>query len=182
MRLLPCAFLAALALGSTTYAAEDAATGLGVALDGNFVVEAIAPAAPYTANFGVRSASGSPANFEGEEWLCQVSFAPAPQNADLSQTEINDMVTSPEWLQLAKDSMSSVFDFEDDTAFELAGYSGHEFVAVPRQEGAENVRLVLSMVETAKGRTAISCVADEITLDQALPVFRDIRDAVNPPA
>lgn len=182
MRVLTLAVLASLTLAPAAFAQEDAATGLAIDLPDDFTVEAIPPAAPYTANFGVKSASGTPANFDGEAWLCQVSFAPAPQNADLSQDEINNMVTSPEWLQLAKDSMAPVFDFEQDSGFELAGFNGHEFVAVPKQAGAENVRLVLSMLETSKGRTAISCVADEATLDEALPVFRTIRDSVAPPA
>lgn len=181
MRFLPFAVLASLVLGSATYA-QDGTNDLAVDPGSDFVVEAIPPAPPYTSNFGVKSASGTPANFDGEAWLCQVSFAPAPQNAELSQTEINDMVTSPEWLQLAKDSMAPVFTFEDDTGFKLGDFNGHEFVAVPKQPGAENVRLVLSMLETAKGRTAISCVADETTLEDTLPVFRQIRDAVTPPA
>ena len=182
MRLLSFALLVNLTLAPVALAQEDAATGLAINLPDDFIVEAVPPAAPYTANFGVKSASGTPANFEGEAWLCQVSFAPAPQNADLSQDEINEMVTSPEWLQLAKDSMAPVFNFEDDSGFELAGFNGHEFIAVPKQAGAEQVRLVLSMLETSKGRTAISCVAHADTLEAALPVFRTIRDAVAPPA
>jgi len=182
MRLLSLAVFASLTLVPAALGQEDAATGLTVNLTDDFIVEAIPPAPPYSANFGIKSASDTPANFDGEAWLCQVSFADAPQNADLSQDEINDMVTSAEWLQLAKDSMAPVFDFEDDSAFELAGFNGHEFVAVPRQPGAENVRLVLSMLETSKGRTAISCVASSDTLEDALPVFRTIRDAVTPPA
>ncbi|KKB76041.1 hypothetical protein VW35_20160 [Devosia soli] len=182
MRLLTAISFASLAIAAPALAAEDEATGLGVNLSDDFIVEATPPQAQYSANFGVKSASGTPANFEGEAYLCQVSFAPAPQNADLSQEEINTMVGSPEWVDMAKQSMSPVFTFEDDTAFELAGYNGHEFIAVPKQEGAENVRLVLSMLETAKGRTAISCVADAETLDEAIDAFRTIRDGVTPPA
>ena len=181
MRLLTAASLATLALLTPAFAAEDEATGLGVNLSDEFIVEATPPMAQYTANFGVKSASGTPANFEGEAYLCQVSFAPAPQNADLSQEEINAMLTSPEWLDLAKQSMEPVFTFEEDSGFELAGFNGHEFIAVPKQEGAEDVRLVLSMLETSKGRTAISCVAHADTLAETLDTFRAIRDGVTPP-
>lgn len=183
MRFLPLLSLAALACAAPAFAAEDAATGLAVTLpEADFVVETIPAQPPYTANFGVKAGANGPAPFEGEAYLCQVSFAPAPQNADLSQDEINEMITSPEWLEVAKQSMSQVFDFESDTGFKLADYRGHEFVAVPRQEGAEDVRLVLSMLETAQGRTALSCVAHADQLESMLTTFRTIRDGVTPPA
>lgn len=182
MRLLTAASLFAVACLAPASAAEDQASGLAVNLPGDFVVETLPPSAPYTANFGIKSTSGEPATFEGEPFLCQVSFAPAPQNAGLAQAEINDMIKSEAWVGLAKKSMEPAFTFESDGGFELAGFNGHEFIGVPKQTGGENVRLVLSMLETAKGRTAISCVASKETLEDRLKTFHTIRDGVTPPA
>ncbi|MDV3252942.1 hypothetical protein DevBK_16505 [Devosia sp. BK] len=182
MRIFTALCLAALSLAAPALAAEDKATGLAVNLSDDFVVEPTPADANFTANFGIKSASGETANFEGEDYLCQVAYSPAPENADLSVEEINAMVRTQEWIDLAKNTMSVIFDFKEDTPFERAGFNGHEFIAMPKQPGAENVRLVLSMLETPKGRTAISCVADEEALDEMLPTFRTIRDGVTPPA
>lgn len=182
MRFLSALGLVSLALVAPAFAAGDKASGLAVDLSDDFVVEPTPGDGNFTANFGIKSASGTPANFEGEDYLCQVSFAPAPENAALSAKEINAMVATADWVNLAKNTMSVMFDFTEDSAFTLGDVNGHEFIATPKAEGAENVRLVLSMLETTKGRTAISCVADEANLDEALPVFRSIRDGVTPPA
>ena len=182
MRFLSALSLVSLALVAPAFAAEDKASGLAVELSDEFVVEPTQGDGTFTANFGIKSASDTPANFEGEDYLCQVSFSPAPENAALSKEEINDMVATPDWVNLAKETMSVMFDFTEDSAFTLGDINGHEFIATPKAEGAENVRLVLSMLETTKGRTAISCVADEANLDEVLPAFRTIRDGVTPPA
>ena len=163
------------------FAAEDADSGLAVNLPDTFVVEAAASPPPYSVTFGVRSASGDPAPLTGEKYLCQVSFQAVPGNAGLSVEKINEQIGSPSWVALAKEGMAPIFDFVSDSSFELGGYKGHEFIGTPKQKGAEKVRLVLSMVETAKGRTAVSCVTDADTLDGILPTFHSIRDGVTLP-
>lgn len=178
MRLLPIACLAMLSVPAL--AAEDA-SGLAVNLPDTFVVAAETSPPPYDVTFGVKSAADDPAPLEGEKYLCQVSFQNVPANAGLSVEEINAQIGSPAWLAMAKDGMSQIFDFVADSAFELDGYNGHEFIGKPKQKGAEHVRLVLSMVETARGRTAISCVTDADRLESVLPVFHTIRDGVTPP-
>lgn len=168
-------------LAAPALAAEDAATGLAVNLPDTFVVEASASPPPYDVTFGVTSASGDPAPLTGEKYLCQVSFQSVPNNAGLTMEKINEQIGSPGWIGMAKDGMSSILDFVSDSSFELDGYKGHEFIGMPKQKNSEHVRLVLSMVETAKGRTAVSCVTNADGLDAALPTFHTIRDAVTPP-
>lgn len=171
----------AIVLATPAFAAEDAATGLAVNLPETFVVEASTSPPPYDVTFGVRTASDDPAPLTGEKYLCQVSFQSVPANAGLTMDKINEQIGSPGWIAMAKDGMSSIFDFVSDASFELDGYKGHEFIGKPKQKNAEHVRLVLSMVETAKGRTAISCVTDADRLDAVLPTFHTIRDRVTPP-
>lgn len=168
-------------LAAPAFAAEDAATGLAVNLPDTFLVESAESPPPYNVTFGVKSASDEPATLEGEKYLCQVSFQDVPANAGLTMEKINEQIGSPGWIAMAKEGMSSIFDFVSDSSFELDGYRGHEFIGKPKQKNAEHVRLVLSMVETAKGRTAISCVTDADRLDVVLPAFHTIRDAVTPP-
>ena len=180
MRLLPAASLALLVFAGPAFAAEDA-SGLAVNLPDTFTVEAAPSPPPYSVTFGVKATSGEPAPLQGETYLCQVSFQSVPGNAGLTVEKINAQIGTPAWVAMAKEGMASIFDFVSDSSFELAGYKGHEFIGMPKQKGAENVRLVLSMVETAKGRTAISCVTDADGLEGALPTFHTIRDGVTPP-
>lgn len=172
--------LVAAVLTTPAFAAEDA-TGLAVNLPDTFVVEPTSSPPPYNVTFGVKTASGDPAPLQGEKYLCQVSFQDVPANAGLTMEKINEQIGSPGWIAMARDGMSSIFEPISDAAFELHGYKGHEFIGQPKQKNAEHVRLVLSMVETAKGRTAISCVTDADRLDAVLPAFHTIRDAVTPP-
>lgn len=181
MRFSTAVGVACLAILTTPVLSAEDASGLAVDLPDTFVVAAETSPPPYDVTFGVKSAANDPATLEGEKYLCQVSFQDVPANAGLSVEEINKLIGSPEWLAMAKEGMSSIFDFVGDSAFELDGYNGHEFIGKPKQKGAEHVRLVLSMVETARGRTAISCVTDADRLEDVLPVFHTIRDGVTPP-
>ena len=181
MRFASSLVLVAAILAAPAFAAEDAETGLAVTLPDTFVVEAVESPPPYNVTFGVKSASDDPAPLTGEKYLCQVSFQSVPGNADLTEEKINEQIGSPSWVAMAKEGMASIFDFVSDSSFELDGYKGHEFIGKPKQKNAEHVRLVLSMVETAKGRTAISCVTDADRLDAVLPTFHTIRDGVTPP-
>ena len=176
----PFLVFAAAVLATPTFAAEDA-TGLAVNLPDTFTVEAAPSPPPYSVTFGVKATSGEPAPLEGETYVCQVSFQAVAGNAELTMETINAQIGTPAWVAMAKEGMASIFDFVSDSSFELAGYKGHEFIGTPKQKGAENVRLVLSTLETAKGRTAISCVTDAERLDEALPTFHTIRDGVTPP-
>ncbi|HWV21149.1 MAG TPA: hypothetical protein VN036_08980 [Devosia sp.] len=182
MRFASSLVLAAVLLAAPALAGEDAETGLAVTLPDAFVVEAAPSPPPYNVTFGVKSASDDPATLTGEKYLCQVSFQSVPANAGLTRERINEQIGSPGWIAMAKDGMSSIFDFVSDSSFKLDGYKGHEFIGMPKQKNAEHVRLVLSMVETAKGRTAVSCVTDAERLDAVLPTFHTIRDGVTPPA
>lgn len=182
MRSLIPLSIALLALALPAIAAEDKATGLVVELpEAEFIIEPSTLTGQYTANFGVNTVSGEP-SLIGGKYLCEVGFQPGPQNADLTQDEINATLAAPEWVAMAQGRMSSIFEFDGTEQFELAGATGYQFIAIPKQAGAEDVRVVLTMIETPKGRTAISCATNEQQLDQALPVFRTIRQGVTPPA
>lgn len=182
MRSLVPLSIALFALAVPAFAMEDEATGLAVELpEAEFTIEPSALTGQYTANFGVNTVSGEP-SLIGGKYLCEVGFQPGPKNAGLSQDEINASVEAPEWVTMAQGTMSSIFDFDGAEQFELAGATGYQFIAIPKQAGAQDVRVVLTMIETPKGRTAISCATNAQQLDKALPVFRAIRQGVTPPA
>ncbi|PXA92910.1 hypothetical protein DMC47_23290 [Nostoc sp. 3335mG] len=174
--------LLASVLAAPALAAEDAATGLAVNLPDTFAVEAAPSPPPYDVTFGVSATTGEPAPLAGETYLCQVSFDAVPGNAGLTMDEINARIGTPQWIAMAREGMASILAIEADAGFELGGYKGHEFIGKPTQKGGENVRLVLSTLETARGRTAISCVTSAERLEAMLRVFRTVRDGVTPPA
>lgn len=166
------------------FAVEDSATGLKVELSDDFIVEvAPFPVTPqYDVLIGVNAASGQPPIVGNSDYLCGVAFVTAPQNAKLSQAEINAMIDTPEWGMQARAAMEALMTFSTTEPFQLGDATGAEFVATPKiGPDHDNVRLVLSLVETPKGRTVVTCTATASTLKKAMPVFRTIRDGVTPP-
>jgi hypothetical protein len=166
---------------SPAFATSEA--GLRVDLpDDTFLVEATGETGVYSETFGVSMVSGTPAPSAGSTHLCQIGFQPARQNADFSQDEINAYLSEPEWVEMAQGTMSTIFNFEASERFEQDGLVGHEFIAVPQAETAQDVRVVLTTFETPAGRSSISCATDVETLDAALEIFRTIRRSIVPPA
>jgi hypothetical protein len=165
------------------FALEDPDTGLKVELPSGFTVEMSSQQSPeYEAQIGVKTVSGEPPIAGTGDYLCEAGFASAPQNAGLTQAQINAALSKPGWSEMAQNTMSAVFTFTRTERFELAGATGYEFVATPRLgPDAENVRVVLFMLETPRGRTVLSCATFADKLKGALPVFRTIRDGVTPP-
>jgi hypothetical protein len=165
-------------------ALEDAASGLKVELPDDFIVEiAPTPIDGYDVLIGINAASGKPAIVGNSDYLCGVAFVAAPQNAGLTQDQITAMIDTPGWVEQARASMDPVMTFGSVEAFRLGDAMGAEFITTPRiGPDHDNVRLMLSMLETPKGRTVITCAATAATLKKVLPVFRSIRDGVTPPS
>lgn len=184
MHLPQALLLTALCLATpTVFALEDTATGLKVELSDDFRLErSPEPSPAYDVLIGVDTVSGDPPIVGTSDYLCGVAFIASSQNAEMTQAEINAVIDTPEWGDLARQSMAATMTFEQATTFQLAGITGTEFIAIPKNgPDHDNVRLVLSVLETPKGRTMVSCVATATTLKNALPVFRTIRDGITPP-
>lgn len=183
VRSFVASLIAAVCSSFPAYGLEDPKTGLKVDLSDQFRVELDpTPDRSYDALIGISPVSGQLPLIGTSKYLCGVAFTAIAQNAGISQAQINAEINTQSWGQQARQSMSGTLTFESLVAFELAGITGAEFIAIPKMgPDHENVRLMLSLLETPKGRTSLTCTATKAGMDSALPLFRTIRDAITPP-
>jgi hypothetical protein len=179
---LPC-LLAALLLIPASAQAEfsDLSTGF-----------AIRPPAPFTAEpttrrqfdvgVGIKSGNGSLAPAGSSAFVCEAGFKAAAGNNTLSVQEINAFVDKPEWRKLIRSTFELIGTVRSERRFTLEGYRGIELQVTPKAgPDASNVRLFVSMVETAKGRTTLICNTVRSDLAKGLPQFRAIRSSMTVP-
>jgi hypothetical protein len=113
---------------------------------------------------------------------CLVGFKNLPKNASLSRAEINTMTASPEWQNAHKSLFGPTGTVSELSTFDHQGYTGIEMILAPKLgPGAETARMVVSTIETAKGRTSLICVADRDSFGAALPEFRAVRATIRAP-
>lgn len=114
--------------------------------------------------------------------VCEAGFKAASGNAGLSRQEINAFVDKPEWVNLARAAIELAFHVSGQQRFMLQGYRGIEFQGRPKAgPGAENARIFMSIVETAKGRVTMVCSVDRADFAGAVPTLRAIRAGINLP-
>ena len=114
--------------------------------------------------------------------VCTVGFKTLPQNASLSKADINAMMADANWRNLHQSIFEIIGTVSDLVTFDHQGYTGIEITVAPKiSPGAGTMRMVVSTVETAKGRTALICVADKDSLAAALPDFRAVRATIRAP-
>ena len=172
-----------LVLATPGLAFDDPQTGFGLDLGDKFLIDTdVAQSPDYSVLVGVRMASGIPAPVAGEANLCLAGFTASDANTGMSQTEINAFANTPQWGSLIRTSLAPVMSVETMTGAQVGEVFGTEVVARPKTgPDADNVRLVLTILEIPAGRISVSCVATAVTLDAMLPSFRDIRDGIKPP-
>ncbi|WP_417310094.1 hypothetical protein [Devosia sp.] len=185
MSVLPRLAIAALMIAASPVALaesfEDDATGLAVDASDAWT-GARAEDDGADAMFGFTARSGTPPIAGNSGYLCAVNFTAAPQNGDLSQAEINEMIISDNWQEMSRSILSQVMIIDTAEPFMRDGVRGFEFTATPRVgPDAQAVRLYLTMLETPKGRTAQSCATTRDAFETALPMFRELRDGTTPP-
>jgi hypothetical protein len=143
---------------------RDQATGL-----------AITPPAGYTAQPGPDSARyGVTVNVkraEDNDTGCRVGFQPAPQNATLTQAEINKMAVTPEREDVIRRTLSALYEVKTLRSFAHDGVTGvtalAEIKMIPNIPArAADLQNVFYMFETPKGRTNIICVVEKTAYEQ----------------
>jgi hypothetical protein len=169
--------------------AADPAAGSGLSVD---------PPAPFVVTRGqfvvtpeqtgpivmlrITSSTGKPAPADGDGTLCDVVFRENPENAGVSQEEINQRVSGPQWHNDALASLRTSLDVDPGQPVERLGIRGMEFVATLRlPASARKVRIYMVMLETPKGHTTMTCATPAEGFADALPQFRAIRDTIRPP-
>lgn len=177
----PAIVLVALALAgcSQTQSLDDAATGLKVTVDGDYLVEAWDLQQPYTAMIAVSGRNGHPFVPGETAPICIVAFQPLPDNAGTTQAQINANV--PQWGKAVEAELAPALRFEAQETFEQNGLIGYQMITSPKGATSAKMRIVLSVLETPKGRTVVNCSGDAQTLTQAMPTYNLIRAGVTAP-
>lgn len=158
---------------------RDGVTGLAIDPPEGYVASVTTPTGQYSAAFDVVKP-------EDTDTGCRVAFQNAPQNAALTQDEINAFVTKPEWADLVRNGLSSIYDVRSFGLFEHAGVRGATALAEfkPRPDfpaRSQEVSTIFFLQETPKGRTTVVCVCDKTALEARRSEFERVARAVTPP-
>jgi hypothetical protein len=152
----------------------DPASGLAVDPPKPFAAQPGQPHRQFDVTIDVASTS--------DKRVCTIGFKHLPQNASATKAEINALMANPEWQNVYKAAFDLTGTVGDLSTFEHEGYTGMEMTITPKVgPAAETTRMSVSIVETAKGRAALICVADKDSIAVALPVYRAVRAAIRAP-
>jgi hypothetical protein len=158
---------------------SDPATGLAVNPAPGYVAKPAPASGNYTVSFDVKKP-------DDKDTGCRVGFQPAPQNAGMTQDEINAFTAKPDWADLVRTTLSRLYVVISLDRFEHAGVRGAVVVgdfrlppgAPPR---AAEIRSWLVMLETPKGRTSIVCVGEKPSFEARRSEFVDVARGVTLP-
>lgn len=153
----------ALLLGATAAEAaplRDAATGLVVNPPAGYVASAMPPTERQLARFAIKRPTET-------ETGCQTAYSAAPQNARLSQAEINALALTPGWQNVAKATLNStIYEVLSAERFDHDGLTGlmmtADFKNDPRlPPRSQQLRSFFAILETPRGRTTTVCVGEK---------------------
>lgn len=178
MFLLGPVLAAALATAAAAEPVRDEATGLSLQPPTGYEAKKTEGDPRYAVVYAVQK-SGE------DDTGCKVAFQAAPQNAELTQADINAFTQKKEWTDLIKATLALRYDVASVEPFEQGGLAGAAVVAdFKPAEGAPQaaqVRSYLVLVDTPKGRTTVVCVGEKANFDARKPEFEAIARAVSPP-
>jgi hypothetical protein len=165
---------------------RDPATGFSIAPPAPFVTEPTTHRT-FDVAVGLRSATNLPPAVgrspDGSQpFICQAGFKAAAQNNDLSKADINALMAKPEWRKVIRSTLELAFQIDGERAFTMQGYRGIELRTRPKAgPGADDIRALMSFVETAKGRTTLICLTDRGSFNKAIEQFRAVRASMTAP-
>jgi hypothetical protein len=161
---------------------QDPDTGFSVNPPAPFKAEQTSNRRQFDFGVGISSKTGSPTPGGTTPFVCEVGFKAAPQNADLSIREINRLTDSPERQKSVRSIIETLFSISHQRTFTLQGVRGIELRGQPKiGPGADNARMMMSIVETPKGRVTLVCITKLNEIDAAMPRFRAIRNTITLP-
>jgi hypothetical protein len=176
-RLLAVVIVVAAATASGPLAAKsytDPASGLSVDPPEPFAAQPGQPHRQFDAIIDVASTS--------DKRHCALGFKHLPENALATKAEINALMANPESQNVHRSFFERTGTVHDLSTFEHQGYIGIEVTITPKiGPVAESIHMLISTVETAKGRTSLICLTDKDSVAAALPQFRAVRAAIRAP-
>ena len=156
-------------------AVSDAATGFALTLPEGMTAQRV-ERPDQAVTFAVTSSRPLPRLPASSAHLCQLGYREAPANAALTQAQINAMALREDRQDSVRATVGRAFRVEAMRPFELGGARGLEIVGEPLAgPGAAEVRVVLSLLETPRGRLTMSCATQAADLDAALDAVRALR-------
>jgi hypothetical protein len=158
---------------------SDAESGLRVNPPPGYAVRPMSPTAPFSVRVSVKEAAD-------HDTGCQVAFEALPQNARLSQAEINQIAGEPDWRERARWSIAAFSDVSEEQPYYQSGIIGVSLIAEMKPtfaapDRAKALRNFMAILETPKGRTTIVCTAEKETFESRRAAFLDVVHGIEPP-
>ena len=161
-------------LTGPAFALTDTETGFGIDPPAPFTVEVSASLAEDRA-FSIRSSTGQPPA-AGTGALCRAGFKAVPAATGVDQAALNARVDTPEVRADMLKPLKPRYIIEREEIIIIKGVRGVAYTAIPRAgPNAADVRVLLSFLETPKGRISLTCATPAASLEAALPAFEAIR-------
>ncbi|WBL81353.1 hypothetical protein I3J27_13335 [Bradyrhizobium xenonodulans] len=158
---------------------SDAASGLRINPPAGYTVHPMSLTAP----FSVRASVKEPGD---RDTGCQVAFEPLPQNARLSQADINRIAGDADWRERARWSIAAFSNVSEEQPYTQSGIVGVSMIAEMKPtfaapDRAKALRNFMAILETAKGRTTIICTAEKEAFEHRRAAFLEAAHGVEPP-
>lgn len=174
--------LAASLFGSRVAATDgwsDAGSGLRINTPPGYAIHPMSLSPPFAVRVAVKEATD-------HDTGCQVAFEPLPQNARLSQADINRIASEPDWRERARWSIATFSDVSEEQPYSQDGIVGVSMIAEMKStfaapDRAKALRNFMAILETPKGRTTIVCTAEKEKFDGRRAAFLDVARGVEPP-
>jgi hypothetical protein len=163
--ILTCTVIAYISTAGSARAelVRDTASGLIVVPPEGYNAARMAPTETFTARISVKKS-------DDRDTGCQVAFTPLPQNAGHTQDQLNSVMASRSWLDLARASLTVNYDVIDVTPFVHGNVHGVMLIGDLKQRAgipprSQEVRTLFFILETPKGRTTTICVGEKANFD-----------------
>jgi hypothetical protein len=152
--------LGAMFAGAATAAGEefrDPKTGLAVNPPPGFTARTVPPSMGDTVEIEVERKE-PPAT-------CSVTFAENVANSSLTQQQINEMASKPEWLNLIRTTMGAMHEIISLEHRTQDGAVGAVLVVKSKMEMLAKFRTYQALFETRRGRSVVQCTANQDRFD-----------------
>lgn len=160
---------------------SDATTGFAIRPPPEFTTQSTTRR-QFDVGVGIAAVSGTPTAAGNSAFVCEAGFKAAATNNSLTVSEINAFVDKPEWRNLIRATFELIGTVTAEHLFTQEGYRGIELQVTPKMgPNAANVRIVVSIMETSKGRTTFLCNTTTKDIEMGLPQFRAIRSSITLP-
>lgn len=136
----------------------------------------------FDVGLGINFKSGAPSIAGTGKYNCEAGFKFAKQNNSLTREEINEFTDSRARKRQVKAILGSFFKVSNMKTITLQGYKGYEMTVAPRSgPDHKNVRGMMVLVETPKGRMTQVCMTTRKEFRSARSNFRSVTNNITLP-